>query len=386
MDKISNYFDYAAATPLLPEVLVAMQPFLTDQFYNPAALYLAAQSNRRVLESARQNIASGLGARPTEIIFTAGGTEANNMALFGVFSKYPQGHLVTTAIEHDSILKPAKRYAHTTIEVDEKGLVDVEAIKNAITDKTVLVSVMYANNEVGAIQPIKKIAEMIDIVRNERRIRDSNLPIYLHTDACQASNYLDMHVARLGIDLMTINAGKIYGPKQCGALYVRAGLTINPLISGGGQEWNMRSGTENLANIVGFAAAWEKVRGDYRDETYRLSKLRDTFVQYIETLLSSGVRVNGPRGARRLANNIHLTFPGIDNERLLMELDEQGFQVATGSACSASSDEPSHVLGAMGMSDKDAHSSIRITLGRYTNDDSLRDLSLSIVKIVSGKK
>jgi len=382
MAEISNYFDYAAATPMLPEAIAAMQPFFADQFYNPSALYLDARANRGHLELFRQILASGLGARPTEIVFTAGGTEANNVAISGIMSQHADGHMVTTAIEHDSVLEPAREYAHTLVGVTPKGLIEEADIIAAITDKTVLVSVMYANNEIGAIQPIREISHAIEVIRKQRKANGNTYPLFLHTDACQAGNYLDMQVARLGIDLLTINAGKVYGPKQCGALFVRAGLKLKPLISGGGQEWNMRSGTENLANIAGFTAAWSIVRHNYHDEARRVSGFRDICIAELQKLVPAAT-VNGPKGNRRLANNIHITVPAIDNERLLMELDEQGFQVATGSACSASDDEPSHVLKALGLSDEQAQSSIRITLGRYSTEQSVLELAETIAKIVA---
>jgi cysteine desulfurase len=362
MANLENYFDYAATTPMLPEAARAMEPFFADQFYNPSAIYLGARANRQALDGFRQTVSSGLGVRPTEIVFTAGGTEANNIAIYGVMAQYPNGHIVAAAIEHDSVLKPATQFAHTIVGVDDKGFINVASVAKAITDSTVLVSIMYANNELGTIQPIREIAQHIQEVRNLRKKKGNNTPIYFHTDACQASNYLDMQVSRLGVDLLTINSGKIYGPKQTGALFIRAGIVLKPLILGGGQEWGMRSGTENLANIAGFATAWQKVRNTYHAEAKRLTILRDSCITQLEEI--AGLRLNGPKGNNRLANNIHITIAGKDNERMLMELDEAGFQVATGSACSASNDEPSHVLAAIGLTDTDAQNSIRITLGR----------------------
>lgn len=382
MADITNYFDYAAATPMLPDAIAAMAPFYAESFYNPSALYLGARANRQSLEKFRQMVAGGLGVRPIEVVFTAGGTEANNIALAGVLGSYPDGHLVTTAIEHDSVLKPAAQYSNTIVMANKKGIVAVNDITAAITDKTVLVSVMYANNEVGAIQPIKEISQTIADIRATRKQHNIDRPLYFHTDACQASNYLDMQVSKLGVDLMTINSGKIYGPKQCGALFVKAGIRLTPLILGGGQEWGIRSGTENLANIAGFATAWHKVRHNYHSEAKRITVLREDAVKTLEHGLPN-IILNGPTGSHRLANNIHITAPGVDNERLSMELDEQGFQVATGSACSASNDEPSHVLRAMGISDEAAQSSIRITLGRYSTTDDTKKLCETIIKTVA---
>jgi cysteine desulfurase len=380
MQNIANYFDYAAATPMLSEAVAAMEPFFTDNFYNPSALYLAAKDNKHKLDNFRHEFAQGMGARPTEIVFTAGGTEANNLAISGILGLNTNGHIVTTAIEHDSVLLPIQDYDNTIVDVDERGIVNPTHILSAITDKTVLVSVMYANNEVGSIQPIKNITENIALIRNERLKRGIKTPIYVHTDACQASNFLDMQISYLGVDLMTINSGKIYGPKQCGALYVKVGIVLKPLIKGGGQEWGMRSGTENLANISGFNTAWALARRGYRNEATRLSGLRDAFISDIKNAIPK-IQLNGPTGNRRLANNIHITIPGFDNERLLMELDERGFQVATGSACSASNDEPSHVLKALGITDDNARNSIRISLGKHTNQQALDDLKANIISI-----
>lgn len=382
MPNTSNYFDYAAATPMLPEVVAAMQPFFSDSFYNPSALYLGARHNRQVLEDARHSIASSIGARPTELIFTAGGTEANNIAIQGIMNTQPNGHVIYSAIEHESVIQAAQKYANSQVAVDAHGIVSTDSIATLITDTTVLISVMYANNEIGTLQPISQIAELIKTVKKDRQTRNVNTPIYLHVDACQAANYCDLQVARLGVDLLSINAGKIYGPKQCGALFVKVGTELSPLIVGGGQEWNMRSGTENLANIVGFATAWQRVRGDYRNEAKRLSSLRDDFLQHI-IKDRPNIAINGALGSKRLANNINLTINGYDNERILMMLDEQGIQIATGSACNASNDEPSHVLAAIGLTDDAARQSIRITLGRYSTEESVKNLYAQLTKIVA---
>lgn len=379
MPDISKYFDYAAATPMLPEVVEAMQPYFSEHFYNPSAFYLAARDNRIVLDDTRHAFAQSIGARPTEIIFTAGGTEANNMALRGMLDQYSDGHVVTSTIEHESVLKVAEQYDHTLVGVNQKGLVDVTAIEQAIRDTTVVVSIMYANNEVGTIQPLAEITAMIARLRKQRKATGNQRPLLLHTDACQAGNYLDMHTARLGVDMMTINSGKVYGPKQAGALYVKAGIRLQPLLYGGGQEWGLRSGTENLAAIIGFVTAWKKARQNAGSEVKRLGIIRDTWIADLHKQ-APHIQLNGATGNRRLANNIHLTLPGVDNERLIMELDEQGFQIAAGSACSASSDEPSHVLKALGLSDTDARSSIRITMGRYTTQTSANQLLEILIK------
>ncbi len=378
----SQYFDYAAATPLLPEAKTAMQPYLEADFYNASALYSGGRKNRMVLEAARHQIAQTVGAKPTEIIFTAGGTEANNIAIHGVMAAYPKAKILVSAIEHESVLEPAAQYDCRLIPVSANGIIDSQQLLSLITDEVVLVSIMYANNEVGSIQPLRDVSRLVQDIRVDRKKRSIQLPLYVHTDACQAGNYLDMQVARLGVDLLTINAGKVYGPKQSGALYVRSGVILQSLMQGGGQEWNLRSGTENIANIKGFENAWLAARGAHKEEFHRLSSLRDKAIHAFEQQIPGSV-INGAKHQKRLANNIHLTVLGFDNERLLMELDEQGFQVATGSACSASNDEPSHVLKAMGLSDEAAQSSIRITLGRYTTEKSIENLIAAIKKLVA---
>lgn len=378
----SQYFDYAAATPLLPEAKTAMQPYLEADFYNASALYSGGRNNRMVLEAARHQIAQSLGAKPTEILFTAGGTEANNIAVHGVMAAYPHAKIIVSAVEHESVLEPAARYAHEIAPVNQNGIIDVEKLTVLTTDDVALISVMYANNEVGSIQPLRDITRFVHEVRADRKTRGVTLPLLVHTDACQAGNYLDMQVARLGIDLLTINAGKVYGPKQAGALYVKSGTVLRSLLQGGGQEWNLRSGTENLANIKAFEAAWLIARAAHKTEFKRLSDLRDKAIHAFEQNIPHVV-INGAKHQKRLANNIHLTIPGFDNERLLMELDELGFQVATGSACSASNDEPSHVLKAMGLTDEEARSSIRISLGKYTTESSINALVEAIKKLVA---
>lgn len=364
------YLDYAAATPVDPAVLAAMQPYYSQKFYNPSATYLAAKEVAADLEAARASVARQLGARPSEIIFTAGGTEANNLAIQGVLEAFPEGKLLTTAVEHDSVLEPARAHDAAVAPVDGQGSVDLVRLEKSITDKTVLVSVMYANNEVGTIQPVKEVSQLLGRVRAGRQKKGNKRPLYLHTDACQAANYLDLQVARLGVDLLTLNGGKIYGPKQSGVLYVKTGVKLVPQILGGGQELGRRSGTENVAQAVGMAKALEMAAEQRGAETKRLAALRDDFIKQLEAAVP-GVIINGSR-KQRLPNNIHFTIPGTDNERLMMQLDEQGVQVAVGSACSASNEEPSHVLKAMGLSDAEAQASLRLTLGRLTTEADLR--------------
>ncbi len=375
------YLDNAAATPLDTEVLAAMEPYLREQFYNPSAQYEPARVVRQAVENARRRVAHWLGTRPNEIIFTAGGTEANNLVIQGVMQQYPDAHLVTSAIEHESVLAPSVGYTHTRISVGADGRINPEEIADAVTDRTVLVTVQYANNEVGTVQPIREIAMILEDIRSQRRATKNELPLYLHTDACQAPAYLDVHVARLGVDFMTLNASKIYGPKQTGALYVRGGIVLNGQILGGGQERGLRSGTENVANIIGFATALELVQTRRHEETDRLKVLQRLWFDELAVAIPQ-VQINGSL-KYRLPNNVHITIPGYDNERMMMELDTMGILCAAGSACSASNEEPSHVLRAMGLSDSAAQSSLRFTMGRMTTEADVHQVVTALTRLTA---
>ena len=365
----SYYFDYAATTPIDPAVLDAMRPYLEDDFANPSSLYASARATRAAVESARATIANLLGARTTEIVFTSGGTEGDNLAVQGVLRAYPGAHWVTTAIEHDAVLaclEPLKRDEHaaTVVPVKPSGIVDIAQVEQAITDRTVLVSVMLANNEIGTIQPVANIAKLVAAIRTDRAMRNVSLPLYLHTDAVQAVNYLDLHVARLGVDLLTLSGSKIYGPKGIGALYIRHSTGLEPLLYGGGQERGRRSGTENVAGAVGLARAYELAAGRRSPESHRLGGLREHLARELIAAIPSA-SLNGD-GKRRLPNNLNLTIPGAEGEALVLYLDTVGIQASTGSACSTGSLDPSHVLLAIGRSPAEANSSLRLTLGRGT--------------------
>ncbi|HUC89417.1 MAG TPA: cysteine desulfurase family protein [Patescibacteria group bacterium] len=364
------YFDYAAATPMDPSVLAAMQPYFTEKFYNPSANYSVANDVRKDLEAARARVAHWLGVSPSEIVFTAGGTEANNLALRGVLEQFPGGNIVTTAIEHESVLAVAGNYDCRKAGVAADGIVDVDRLVSLIDDQTVLVSVMYANNEVGTVQPIRQISQALEAIKWQRRANGNKLPLYFHTDAAQAAAYLDLHTARLGVDLLTLNAGKIYGPKQVGVLYVSSSVRLKPQVLGGGQERGMRSGTENVAGAIGLAAALDLVQNRRHDETGRLQQLQKLFFELIELEIPGAV-INGSR-KKRLPNNVHFTIPGADNERLIFQLDEAGIMCAAGSACSADDAEPSHVLSAMGLPEKDIRASLRFTMGHPTTENDVR--------------
>lgn len=361
------YLDYAAATPVDPEVLEAMQPFFTEQFANPSSLYSSARVTRQALSDARASVANTLGAKPTEIIFTAGATESINLAIQGVMRKFPDGHIVTTTIEHEAVLETVKHYHHS--------IVDPADVVSSITEQTVLVSVMMVNNEVGTILPIKELARHIEQVRQNR---DNQLPLYLHSDAAQAATTLDLHVSRLGVDLLTLNGGKMYGPKQSGILYVRTGTELEPLIYGGGQERNMRSGTENVAFAVGFAKALELAQAGRKDEAHRLQQLRDQLQNDLTAAIPE-IIVNGDQ-KHRLAHNLNITLPGLDGESAVLYLDNAGIQASTGSACSIGSDEPSHVLLALGCTPEEANASLRFTLGKYTTEKDIQEAAQIIIK------
>lgn len=380
------YLDHAAATPVSNKVAAAMQPYLAESFYNPSATYLAAKAVRTDIDSARVQVASVLGSRPAEIIFTAGGTEANNAAIKGVAYSFPGSHLVSSALEHDSVRFPlmylAKTgWSHSEVLPKPDGVVEAAAILSAVTDKTVLVSVMYANNEIGTIQPIKQIAAGLQKIRQDRRKAGNELPLYFHTDACQAANYLDLHVSRLGVDLMTLNGGKIYGPKQSGALYAATHVQLIPLLHGGGQELNRRPGTENPAAIVGFATALAHAQSTRHTQSKHLKMTQLYFCHLLEDRLPNAV-INGSM-KHRLPNNVHVTIPGVDNERVIFGLDEVGILAAAGSACSASSDEPSHVLKAIGLTDGEAQASLRFTMGRQTDKAAIEKTVQALAKLVA---
>lgn len=388
------YLDHAAATPLDAEVFAAMRPWLIRNFANPSALYASAVVAREAIEDARKSISGALATRIDSIIFTGSGTESNNLAIFGVarLSGAPttpdpssgrrgrfRGHIVTTAIEHHAVLNPIRHlekegWEVTYLPVNKYGALRTEQVKSALRPETILVSIMFANNEVGTIEPIAEIGREILKWRNAHQ---TPYP-YFHTDACQAAGYLDLRVDRLHVDLMSLNGSKIYGPKGVGILYKRRGVELSPIICGGGQEFGLRSGTENVAGIVGFAKALELLSRYQDNEIPRVEKLRNYFWEKIQMMIED-VMLNGPllgKAGRqdtragwvvdRLPNNLNITFQGVDAEALILYLDEYGIQCSSGSACTADSDEISHVFLACGLSEEQAKSCIRFTLGKKT--------------------
>jgi cysteine desulfurase len=374
------YLDYAAATPLDKRVLAAMTPYLTDNFYNPSGITRESDGVRKAIDATRSSVANILGVKSAEIIFTAGGTEANNLAIRGVMEQYPGSNLIISAIEHESVIAPAFLYDSKLAPVSSEGIIDIDRLVELVDNKTVLVSVIYASNEVGSIQPLKELSDRLEAVRSRRERQGNKLPLYLHSDAAQAGNYLSLHADKLGVDMLSLNGGKIYGPKQSGVLYVKSSVRLKPLILGGGQESALRSGTENVAGIIGFGEALSIAQNNRLSESARLKSLQSLFFDLMREQLPAAT-INGSL-KHRLPSNVHLTIPGIDNERTVMELDEKGIIAASGSACSAASQEPSHVLMAMGLSKAEIRSSLRFSMGRSTSAASIRAVVSALLSLV----
>ena len=369
------YLDHAATTPLDPDVLGTMLPYFTERYGNPSSIYQLGQEARAAIDQARAACARVLGCEPSEIIFTSGATESDNLALRGVAwgarlalrNNGPLPHIVTTAIEHHAVLHTANSlqregFSATYVAPDSRGIVDPEAIAAAVRPETCLISVMYANNESGAIQPIQEIAEVA---------RDRGIP--LHTDAVQAAGTLSVNVDALGVDLLSLSAHKFYGPKGVGLLYVRRGTTIDFQQKGGGQEQGRRGGTENVPGIVGLGMALERAdawRDAYADHCARL---RDRLADGLFAAIPEAM-LNGPSDLRlRLPNNLNVTIPGIQGETLLLSLDVLGVAASAGSACTTGNTEPSHVLRAMGLSDDGCRSALRFTVGRSNTEQQIDD-------------
>lgn len=391
------YLDYAATTPVEPQVVKAMEPFFNRVFGNPSSLHWFGQEAQQATEEARAKVAHLIGAQAAEIVFTSGGTEADNLALKGIaYALKERGnHIITSTIEHHAVLNPCKflekqGFRVTYLPVDKDGLVDPEDVRKSITDQTILVSIMHANNEIGTIQPIQEISKLISEFRKQKvenrsnkdsgfYFLDSNFPLF-HSDAVQTVGHLPINVNDLGVDLLSISAHKLYGPKGVGALYLRRGVKLEPLLHGGEQENNRRASTENLAGIVGFGKACEIAEGELDSEGKRLKDLHDYLIKNILEKIP-GSRLNG-HPTRRLPNNVNVSIEGVEGESMLVSLDMVGVAVSTGSACSSKVLEPSHVLMAMGLSPEVAHSSLRFSLGKETTKKDLDYTISELVKIV----
>lgn len=376
------YLDYAAATPLIPEAAAAMEPYYSTYFYNPSASYKRAINVKKAIDLAKGQIANQIGCRANELVFTAGATEANNLAIKGIMDNFSQASLLISQVEHDSVRLAAKNYKHELVQVDKSGRIVIDDLKQKIKADTVLISIMLANNEVGTIQPLREIAVLINKIRQQRKNESNSLPLFLHSDVVAAANYLDLHISRLGLDLMTINGSKIYGPKQTAILYIKTPITLKPLIVGGGQEFNLRSGTENVAGIIGFSESFKITQQLRRSESKRLEEIRRYLITQLQQLTIAVVINQSVKN--HLPNIINVTFSGLDNERLVMELDEAGIMVSAGSACSANHQKvSSDVLLAMGLDDQDARSSIRISMGRFTSKEQIEQTIFALKQITN---
>ena len=378
------YLDHSATTPVRAEVLEAMLPYFSLGFGNPSSIYTIGQEARKAVDDAREQTARVLGARMSEIVFTSGGTESDNAALKGAaFAlRHTGNHIITTAIEHHAVLHTCHQLERfgfdvTYVPVDEYGIVDPQNIARAVTDETVLVSVMMANNEIGTIQPVAEIARIVKAEAQRRR-----RTIVMHTDAVQAAGFLDINVRALGVDLMSLSAHKIYGPKGVGLLYVKRGTPFEAQNAGGGQERQRRSGTENVPGIVGMSEALRLAASERKQVAANCLRLRDKLIDGIFDSIDR-VHLNG-HPTQRLPNNVNISFEDIEGEPVLLGLDFAGVCASSGSACSSASLEPSHVLLAIRRSPELAQGSLRITLGRDNTDEDV-DYLLAVLPEIVGK-
>ncbi|MEG1480943.1 cysteine desulfurase NifS [Clostridium sp.] len=368
----SVYMDYSATTYVKSEVLEEMLPYFTNKFGNPSSFYGLSRETKMAVDKARGQVAKALNADLNEIYFTGGGSEADNWAIKGIASAYKNkgNHIITTKIEHHAVLHTCQYlekqgFEVTYLDVDEEGFVSVEDFKNAITDKTILASIMFANNEIGTLEPIKEIGAIC----RERKI-------LFHTDAVQAIGNVEIDVKDMNIDLLSIAGHKVYGPKGIGALYIRKGIRIHNLIHGGGQERNRRAGTENIASIVGFGKAIEMATDNLEEHAKKMTVLRDRLIEGL--LKVPYTRLNGPRGDKRLPGNVNVSFEFIEGESILLSLDFEGVCASSGSACTSGSLDPSHVLLAIGLPHEEAHGSLRLTLGDGSTEEDV-DYVLEVV-------
>ena len=357
------YMDYSATTYVKPEVLEEMMPYFTEKFGNPSSFYGISRETKRAIDKAREQVASTLKCLPEEIYFTGGGSEADNWAIKGIATAHRKkgNHIITTKIEHHAVLHSCEflekfGYEVTYLDVDKEGFINLEELRNAITDRTILVSIMFANNEIGTIQPIKEIGE---ICREKK--------VLFHTDAVQAVGNVPIDVKEMNIDLLSLAGHKVYGPKGIGALYIRKGVRIDNLIHGGAQERNRRAGTENIASIVGIGKAMEIAENNLKEHTEKLTKLRDRLIDWL--LKIPYTTLNGPRGEKRLPGNVNVRFQFIEGESILLSLDFKGVCASSGSACTSGSLDPSHVLLSIGVPHELAHGSLRLTLGEDSTEE-----------------
>jgi len=372
------YFDNAASTAVHPEVVKEMLPYFDVQYGNPSSIHQFGRKTKNAIEKARKQVAALIGAEPDEITFTSGGTESNNTIFYGIKfqgAKFELSHIITSSIEHDAVLEPIREFEKngcqvTYLPVDEHGIVNSDDITNSITPQTVMVSIMFANNEVGTIQPIKEISKICN-----------KYQIPLHTDAVQAVGKIPINVEELGVDALSISSHKINGPKGVGALFIKKGLTIAPEILGGGQENGMRSGTENVASIVGFGKACEIAKEKLNENISHFQTLHSSMLSRVVKEISH-VKLNG-HTEKRIFNNIHLTFLGVNGEDLIIKLDEHGIAASTGSACSVHTQKASHVLKAMDFNHEQITGSLRISFGYMNTLDEVEQAVEILKKVVA---
>lgn len=382
MDRKVVYMDYSATTYTKPEVLEEMIPYFTGKFGNPSSkFYSISQDPIEAIDTARQRVAKAINAEKDEIYFTSGGSEADNWAIKGVaFANKNKGnHIITTAIEHHAVIHSCEfleknGFEITYLPVNEEGLISLEDLKNAIKDNTILVTIMFANNEIGAIQPIKEIGEIC----RERKV-------LFHTDAVQAMGHIPVDVKDMNIDMLSMAGHKFYGPKGIGALYIKKGVRIENLIHGGGQERGKRGSTENVPGIVGLGKAIELATEHLLEEKQRLTKMRDRLIKGLMDKIPH-TKLNGPIGDKRLPNNVNLSFIGIEGETLLLDLDFEGVCASTGSACASGSLDPSHVLLSIGLSHGIAHGSLRLTLGEGSTEEDVDYVLNTLPAIVKRRR
>ncbi len=370
------YLDYAATTPARPEVVAAMLPYFTDIYGNPSTIHACGQEAKGAMEEARAEVAGLVGAGIDEIVFTSGGTEADNLAIKGaVYANEEKGsHIITTPIEHHAVTETChfleERGARLTVlPVDGDGMVDPDEVRKAITRETVLISIMHANNEVGTIQPIAEIGKIA---------REAG--VYFHTDAVQTAGHLPINVDELNVDLLSMSAHKLYGPKGTGALYIRKGTRLVSFMHGGEQERGRRASTENVPGIIGFGRAAALAQEEMDSEVERLTRLRDRLISGLREKIVD-IRLNG-HPTQRLPNNVNISVAYVEGESMCLNLDFEGICVSTGSACSSGSTEPSHVMLALGMTPLEAHSSLRLTLGRWTSEEEINTVLEALPRIV----
>ena len=370
------YLDHAAATPVSDKALQAMLPYFSEQFFNPSAPYLPAKRVREAYESAKDQLAHVIGAKGVDLVITAGATESINLAFTVSYGK-----VLTVATEHAAVLETAKLHDHASVKVDKAGLIDLRDLEHNLSDQVDLVSVSLANNELGTIQPLAEISEIIRRVRQDRLQRGITTPLYLHSDASQALNLLDINVSRLGVDLLTINAAKCGGPKGVGALYIAHGVKLAPINVGGGQERGLRSGTENVPGLIGFATAAAEAKSHLSYHRKQYQEMTKILRQELSALQPQPIFLGNPK--KQLANFCPVTFPGLDAERLIYRLEGREVYVSTGAACAASKGSKSHVLAAIGLSDAEIAGSLRISLGSTNTVDQIREAARIICEEVT---